>query len=101
MPQVAKKELALECDYAWEATAQERFSELVAAQPDMVGVVRVPAVVRELCSARVLTSEWVPGVHIDKVQHACPRSTLQLLLCLAPCLALAWPIWCKSLNSSC
>ncbi len=64
---VAKKELALECDYYYEAAAQARFAELVASDPYCVQNYRVPAVVPELSSQRILASEWAPGVHIDKV----------------------------------
>ena len=59
---VAKAELALECDYRWEAAAQARFAELLAGDDAF----RVPAVVPELCTRAVMTSELVPGVPIDK-----------------------------------
>jgi aarF domain-containing kinase len=64
---VAKKELADECNYLQEAQAQSRFAELVAGDPDLARHFRVPAVIPELSSLRVLTSEWVPGVPIDQV----------------------------------
>ncbi len=64
---VAKKELALECDYYYEAAAQARFADLVASDPYCSQNFRVPAVVPELSSQRVLASEWAPGIHIDKV----------------------------------
>ncbi|KAG7673327.1 hypothetical protein Ndes2526B_g03232 [Nannochloris sp. 'desiccata'] len=64
---VAKKELALECDYHYEAAAQARFAELVASDSYCAQNFRVPAVVPELSSQRVLASEWAPGIHIDKV----------------------------------
>jgi len=64
---VAKKELALECDYYYEAAAQARFADLVASDSYCVQNFRVPAVVPELSSQRVLASEWAPGIHIDKV----------------------------------
>ena len=35
-PQVAKKELALECDYTWELGAQARFKKLVESDPELV-----------------------------------------------------------------
>lgn len=60
---VAKQELALECDYRWELEAQRRFSTLLAGDESF----RVPGVVEELCSERVLTTELAPGVPIDKV----------------------------------
>lgn len=64
--QVAKRELALECDYSYEARCQAKFRELVMADTDFALHVRVPDVVTELCTPRLLTTEWVPGVHIDK-----------------------------------
>lgn len=67
--QVAKKELALECDYSYEARSQKRFRELVMADTDFALHVRVPDVVSELCTPRLLTTEWVPGVHIDKASY--------------------------------
>ena len=65
--QVAKRELALECDYAYEARCQAQFRALVRGDPDLRDVVSVPDVVGELCTAHLLTTEWVPGAHIDKV----------------------------------
>ncbi len=64
--QVAKRELALECDYSYEARCQAKFRELVMADTDFALHVRVPDVVPELCTPRLLITEWVPGVHIDK-----------------------------------
>ena len=66
--QVAKRELKLECDYRYEARCQMRFVQLIADDEDFRAVMHVPAVIPELCSASVLCSEWVPGVHIDKVR---------------------------------
>ena len=60
---VAKEELALECDYRWEFGAQQRFAELLKGDESF----RVPACVPELCSQRVLTTELMPGVAVDKV----------------------------------
>ena len=65
--QVAKKELKLECNYVYEARCQTKFVELIEEDPDFHEVMHVPKVIPELCSDSVLTSEWVPGVHIDKV----------------------------------
>ena len=65
--QVAKKELKLECDYEYEARCQLRFVQLIEDDPDFRDVVHVPMPIPELCSSSVLCSEWVPGVHIDKV----------------------------------
>ncbi|KAK9837477.1 hypothetical protein WJX81_005202 [Elliptochloris bilobata] len=64
---VAKKELALECDYGHEARSQARFRDLINADAGFAGAVNVPDVIWPLCSERVITTEFVPGVHIDKV----------------------------------
>ena len=58
---VAKAELALECDYTWEASAQAKFKQLLAGDKAFL----VPAVVPELCTKAVLTTELAPGVAID------------------------------------
>nr|CAB3477065.1 unnamed protein product [Digitaria exilis] len=60
---VAKLELARECDYVLEASNQKRYKELLS---DSDGYY-VPKVIDELSSMKVLTSEFVPGVPIDKV----------------------------------
>ncbi|TVU21142.1 hypothetical protein EJB05_30763, partial [Eragrostis curvula] len=62
---VAKEELARECDYVLEASNQKRYKELLS---DIDGFY-VPKVIDELSSKKVLTSEFVPGVPIDKVTH--------------------------------
>eukprot|EP00891_Asterochloris_glomerata_P001525 jgi/Astpho2/1525/e_gw1.00026.28.1_t len=64
---VAKRELALECDYEYEARCQKRFKQLVEGDPAFPEYMRVPAVVDELSGKTVLCSEYVSGVHIDKV----------------------------------
>lgn len=66
---VAKRELALECDYTYEAAAQRRFKELVQTDQDLSRFFNVPDVIPELCAEQVLTSEWVDGVPIDKVSN--------------------------------
>ncbi|KAL6850061.1 hypothetical protein ACP4OV_020688 [Aristida adscensionis] len=60
---VAKEELARECDYVLEASNQKRYKELLS---DTEGFY-VPKVIDELSSKKVLTSEFVTGVPIDKV----------------------------------
>ncbi|KAJ4825581.1 mitochondrial chaperone [Turnera subulata] len=60
---VAKEELARECDYEWEAASQKRFRNLLR---DTNGFY-VPMVMDELSSRRVITSELVSGIPIDKV----------------------------------
>lgn len=66
---VAKKELALECDYLYEAQAQTRFASLVDGDDECKSSYRfhVPAVIPELTASKVLTTERVPGVAIDRV----------------------------------
>ncbi|KAL6754286.1 ABC1 family-domain-containing protein [Haematococcus lacustris] len=66
---VAKRELALECDYSWEFGSQGRFKLLVEADAQLRQQVHVPAPIAELSSRRVMTSEWVQGVPIDKVRE--------------------------------
>ncbi|KAM0832476.1 hypothetical protein ACQ4PT_064879 [Festuca glaucescens] len=60
---VAKEELARECDYVIEASNQKRYKELLS---DSEGYY-IPKVTDELSSKKILTSEFVPGVPIDKV----------------------------------
>uniref|UniRef100_A0A804UFS5 ABC1 atypical kinase-like domain-containing protein n=1 Tax=Zea mays TaxID=4577 RepID=A0A804UFS5_MAIZE len=60
---VAKQELARECDYVLEASNQKRYKELLC---DSDGY-NVPKVIDQLSSRKVLTSEFVPGIPIDKV----------------------------------
>jgi aarF domain-containing kinase len=59
--EVAREELAEECDYTLEAGYQARFRSLLAGDPDFL----VPELVQDLSSANVLTSGWVDGVPID------------------------------------
>ncbi|PHT94763.1 hypothetical protein T459_02645 [Capsicum annuum] len=61
--QVAKEELSRECDYELEAKNQKRFSVLLSGKKGFY----VPVVIDDLSSKRVLTSELVPGIPIDKV----------------------------------
>ncbi|XP_051901063.1 atypical kinase COQ8A, mitochondrial-like isoform X2 [Pristis pectinata] len=58
------RELALECDYEREATSTKRFKELLQDEPFF----HVPAVIEELSSGQVLTTELVPGFPLDKAQ---------------------------------
>lgn len=60
---VAKEELSRECDYELEATNQKRFRNLLF---DAKGFY-VPIVVDELSCKRVLTTELISGIPIDKV----------------------------------
>ncbi|GAV74682.1 ABC1 domain-containing protein [Cephalotus follicularis] len=60
---VAKEELARECDYELEAVNQKRFRDLLSNANGFY----VPVVVDEISSRRVLTTELVSGIPIDKV----------------------------------
>lgn len=60
--QVAKRELRWEVDYMREAEYTEHFAEMIRPY----GEYRVPKVVRSLTTGTVLTSEFVPGVPVDK-----------------------------------
>ncbi|KAM7275404.1 hypothetical protein ACFE04_017270 [Oxalis oulophora] len=60
---VAKEELSLECDYELEAANQKRFRNLLLGTSGFY----VPFVVDEISSKRVLTTELVSGVPVDKV----------------------------------
>ncbi len=59
-PQVAKRELALECDYSYEAASQARFKALVEGDRDLVAGFNVPAVVPEV-RGRCWPEPVVPG----------------------------------------
>jgi aarF domain-containing kinase len=56
-------ELADECDYEREAGAMERFGELLGYKQERF---RIPKVVRELTTKRVLAMEWMEGISIAK-----------------------------------
>ncbi|KAK9950395.1 hypothetical protein M0R45_005888 [Rubus argutus] len=60
---VAKEELSRECNYELEAESQKRFRDLLS---DTHGFY-VPLVVDDISSKRVLTTELVSGIPIDKV----------------------------------
>ncbi|CAL9090888.1 unnamed protein product [Musa textilis] len=60
---VAKDELSRECDYELEAASQKRFRDLLS---DSEGFY-VPMVIDEISSKKVLTTELITGVPIDKV----------------------------------
>ncbi|XVF22222.1 hypothetical protein REPUB_Repub12eG0154900 [Reevesia pubescens] len=60
---VAKEELSRECDYQLEASNQKRFRDLLSSREGFY----VPYVVDDISSKRVLTTELVSGVPIDKV----------------------------------
>ena len=54
------------------------------ADTDFALHVHVPDVVSELCTPRLLTTEWVPGVHIDKASCVLPADTATLDFVLHP-----------------
>ncbi|KAL3031040.1 hypothetical protein AAZX31_02G006400 [Glycine max] len=60
---VAKEELSRECDYKLEAANQKRFRDLLTGTDGFY----VPIVVDNISSKRVLTTELVRGITIDKV----------------------------------
>ncbi|XP_027367530.1 protein ABC transporter 1, mitochondrial [Abrus precatorius] len=60
---VAKEELSRECDYKLEAANQKRFRDLLAGTNGFY----VPMVLDDISSKRVLTTELVHGIPIDKV----------------------------------
>lgn len=62
---VAKVELARECNYELEAENQKRFRELLSGADGFY----VPLVIDDISSKRVLSTELVTGVSIEKVAH--------------------------------
>jgi ribosomal protein L7/L12 len=56
-----RQRLLEECDYTLEAERQARFAEIFASHPTIV----VPEVHRAFSSARVLTTTFVEGIHLD------------------------------------
>ena len=65
---VGEEELTAECDYVQEAANQERFKELIQ-QSGMAEQFIVPRVYRELSTARILTTQLISGVAVDKAVH--------------------------------
>ena len=59
---------------SWEAVAQRRFKALIEADPRCAAHFTVPDIIPELCSQRVLATEWVAGVAIDRVRDM-PQAT--------------------------
>ncbi|ACO61973.1 predicted protein, partial [Micromonas commoda] len=62
---VAKEELTLECDYEYERDSQAHMARLLRDDPHW----HVPRVIPALCSKGVITTEYAPGVAIDKAAH--------------------------------
>ena len=67
----AKEELALECDYTNEALAQKKFKKLAAGDPAFY----VPQVIDSLSTKRILTTERVYGVAIDRLSPIGSKTT--------------------------
>ncbi|KAG7388772.1 putative aarF domain-containing protein kinase 4 [Phytophthora pseudosyringae] len=65
---VGKEELTAECDYFSEAENQERFKDLIE-QSGMGEKYVVPRVYRELSTSRILTTQLISGVAVDKAVH--------------------------------
>lgn len=63
--EVLSRELALECDYKREAACAMKFRELLKDHLFFY----VPAVVEELCSQHVLTTELVSGFPLDQAEE--------------------------------
>jgi aarF domain-containing kinase len=59
----AKEELAIECDYLHEAKCQKQFKANFLCDP----TVYVPEVIDQLSTKRILTSEMVSGLPIDRI----------------------------------
>lgn len=59
------KGLVVELDYVQEAGNAEAFSR--AMQERGLGAVMAPRVVGELCTGRVLVTEWVEGTRLDRI----------------------------------
>src|SRR3954451_20954313 len=65
--------MADELDYRLEASHQAEFARVYAGHP----FVRIPTVVPERCSQRVLTSEWVEGQRWDEFLATADYATRQ------------------------
>lgn len=65
---VGKEELTAECNYLNEAENQERFNQFIQTS-DLDGKYVVPRVYRELTTSRILTTQLISGVAIDKAVH--------------------------------
>jgi aarF domain-containing kinase len=84
---VASVELSAECDYVLEAQHQQRYRDLVAADPVLSRNMQAPKLYPEYCTKQILTSEYVKGVTIEKaldlpepVRNAIARSILVLTI---------------------
>lgn len=67
---VGRDELKVECDYTREAMNQERLRDLIHQDAKLASAnFRVPAVIQDLSTMNILTSEYCPGGTIDKVAN--------------------------------
>ena len=64
---VARKELAVECDYIHELEAMETFRDLIL-KSNLDSYFTIPKVFKKLSTKRILVSEFVEGVTIDKCE---------------------------------
>lgn len=83
---VGQEELTAECNYEAEAENQERFRKLIH-ESGMSDAYIVPRVYREFSTARVLTTELISGVAVDKgvnlsqdVRNSISRRILELTI---------------------
>ncbi|QRV84740.1 ABC1 family protein [Ceratobasidium sp. AG-Ba] len=60
---VMRGELADECDYEREATALERFADFLGRKQERF---KIPRVIREVTTKRVLAMEWMEGISVAK-----------------------------------
>ena len=64
--EVAKRELKWEVDYVREAACTERFRKLLEKHSNAF---HVPTVIRPLSTARVLTTEFLSGISLDRLDY--------------------------------
>ena len=66
LTRVARKELAWEVDYIREAECQKRFSNMIEPYAK-VEKLKIPKVYSDLSTKRILTTEYVEGISVDKL----------------------------------
>ncbi|KAK6542405.1 hypothetical protein TWF694_006360 [Orbilia ellipsospora] len=65
----ARTELAWECDYIREATAQTKFSNLITTSPSESKIFTVPEVISEASGPEVLTMEFMSGDPVTRLPN--------------------------------
>eukprot|EP00796_Vickermania_ingenoplastis_P010996 gene10996-7639_t len=65
--QELRSELMEECQYLKEAAKQQRYRQLLLADPKLSQFFNVPKVYAELCTQQMIVSDFVRGIPIDKV----------------------------------